>query len=203
MLIVVLTIGIFPGCGGDPEDCERTVPLYFDVFGIELAHASGNAFSFQILPSGSSLLFENYRGIHILPNVNLYGLAEPKKPSLFKQLFQSNSLWAGDFIPGSGGSETEILSNIEVTTINEFSDQYPAGSNIDEIIEVWQGENLIPLADFLASKSESLLQLEDLPYVLRPSIKPPSDVAFEVIIEITFTNGENYSARSGSLNILD
>ena len=202
LLVVVLTIGIFPGCGGDPEECVRTSPRYFDIFGIEVQHASGNAFSFQILPSGSSLLYENYRGLHVLPNVNLYGSASPEK-SFLSELFKGKSLWAGDFIPGDQGSETEVLSDIDVVTINEFNDTYPAGSSIKDIIEVWVGESLVNLEEFINSKNSSLVQLEDLPYVLRPSVSPSTDIPFQVRITISFENGEAYEAVSGELNILN
>ena len=202
-VIIILTLGIFPGCGSDPEECERMVARYFDIFGIEVQHARGDAFNAELLPSGSSILFANYRGFHILPNVELYGMRTTRKKSILSEFSIISSAWAGVFIPGDQGSETEMLTDISVTTLNDFNEQYPAGSNIEEVISVRIGENIIPLQEFLSSKQNDLIQLADLPYVLIPTIEPSRSNPFQVRVQFDLSTGETYEATSGEVNFLE
>ncbi len=203
VLILFFGIGIFPGCGDDFNECSTDgIPKYFDVFDLEAQHTRGDAFSFELLSNGSSVIFENYRGVHILPNVNLYGSVE--EHSFFYDMSWANFAMAATLVPaGYGGSETEMLTGLDIMTVNDYDADHPAGSNVNDISSVRIGARNFTIDEYVSQKENLLIQIEDLPYVIRPNTAPQIDSNIQFMVTLELSTGEAYTATTGEIIIIE
>lgn len=198
ILLCILTIGLYPGCAN--VDCEsENIPQYFDIFGLDVRHTTGDAFSFQFIENGSTVLYANYRGIHLNVNATFYGQVEEKRNPFLSFGMGAKLLACVPPSAGYNGSETESLGDIQVTTLFDFDENHPAESDITDLMKVRLFDVVMDLDEFLSSKKNELIQIEDLPYVLFPEKAPTADESFKVRVKITIDPGEEYTAESPTI----
>ena len=199
LLIGLITFGIMPGCN-DFLECDINAPQYFDIFGVEVRHAIGTIGSIQFAEENSTSVIDNYFGIQISPDAQFYGLESSRKNSFS---WIGSKLWAsGPAIAGWGGSENEMLEDLQVTTLNDFDDTHPAGSTLNDLLSVRLFDGEQDLDSYIQQNNDRLIQIEDLPYILSLEKAPTADSVFQIRVSMTLSTGEEYSSESPKIFLL-
>jgi len=100
--------------------------------------------------------------------------------------------------PGQLGSKEESIESFQVLTLNDFDDNHLAGESINDLFEI---TNLaiepVPLKEFLTNFTENVPQEW---FNLRLLNEPTLSKAFQVMVNVSLSTGENYQASSSIIN---
>ena len=133
LLTLVLSTGIsFQRCSvvEDACDCGDFFGEFFDVRGMELIHFRQTDASVQIIGQGEEVPFSSYSGLNINFIVDYIGHASPKSHG-FSLI---NTAMACTCVPnGIAGSRDEVLTNLVITTINDYDENHLAGDTINDL----------------------------------------------------------------------
>lgn len=198
-LTVILWIGFSEqGCQKPPDDdffgCCEGIARFIDVEKLSLFHQNVS------LSQGNASL-RDYQLVLAMGG-RFYGYYDllQEKESIWAISLMSSAMACDCLGPGFGGSETEILKNITVITVNDFDEQHPAGSNINAMLLISDiGGNFVdkPLDVFIKQNNA----LISSPYLLLKPTKAPVK-PFQVKVKIELSTGEQYEAESTTITIV-
>lgn len=191
-LLVFLTFGMLPGCGDDFDSCiSGNTERFFDITGFTSYHARGEIFNYKPLSNNSIVAFDDYRGLHIYPQLRYYNvesIPEETFPS-----FTSKMMACTPVLQGYEGSENEALFALTVTTLTDFNDAHRSGDKLDDIINVLDGDRYITLSSFLQDRQDKLLTNENFPIVIQPDKQSTLSSTLQLEIYLELSNGESYT----------
>ena len=194
-LTLFLFIGfILPSCHKvtddyyDPIcDCEQT--KFFDIKGLNDLTYQLDSISREVAMPLDTVSFSEFTGgISITYLVDYHAFAEPKASFSFSLI---NTVDASCFCPyGYAGSKTEKIKSFSVITINDFDNEHPANSNINDLLMTYDQDNkLINFDDFLNNKTDAIKKWRR---ILRLKKAPTLNAKFNFKIKLELSTGEVY-----------
>ena len=112
------------------------------------------------------------------------------------------AVYACDCVPPGSLGSTETLTNLTVKTVFAFDDTHPAGSVLNELVAVADAQStLISLNNFLAKRPisyQDMIRFNRLTVAKTPVQEGP----FALDITATLDNGETYTARTVTIQLL-
>lgn len=191
-LILVLLIGVgIPSCL-PPCECPIIQGEFFDIQGGELGNWKGENHSFWVLEKGETVSVEEFRLI-VQFEVDYFGQQlSPSKGIDFSLIPSAYACTCAE--NGLKGSE-EILENLRVITKNNFDENHPANSSLNDLILIQMpGDEEVSLEEYLTRENRSPVYYQNFWLSLKQAPSLPSD--FEVSVEMTLDNGEVYQMDS-------
>ena len=191
LLTGLFLIGInFYNCS-NCECCFGEVPEFFDIQDVFVDHLGLEG---QLLGS-DEIAFDEYGTISIGFEVE-YLVQHSNYNSGFSLI---NSVYGcTPAQPGQLGSKEESIESFQVLTLNDFDDTHLAGESINDLLEI---TNLaiepVPLEEFLTNFTENVPQEW---FNLRLLNEPTLSKAFQVMVNVSLSTGENYQVSSSIIN---
>lgn len=102
--------------------------------------------------------------------------------------------------PGASGSKEESIVDLQVITINEFDDDHPAGSSLNDIIMMDDFNNTRILLDDYLSVDRDNVHAEWFQLFL--TVGPTISQEFQVMVKIELSTGEIYEVETESITFL-
>lgn len=197
LLSVIFMIGfILPSCKKDIDSCGGSSlesSRYFNIKGLNAFVYQNNDNGFEVISSKDTLPFLETTGIYLIYQAEYHSLNLPAFNNSFSLL--STAMACTPIQPGYDGSKTERLENLTITTLNDFDEEHPANSSINDFFEVqtsvFQGED-IPLTEFLQNQTENIKTQELL---LKLKQVPTATPTFHFKISIELSTGEKYETE--------
>lgn len=185
-ITLILVIGFtMPSC--EPKDSCHGVVFrnYFEVENIEVKSFTDYSEN-ESIALNDSVTFEEIDVIHVDYIVNYIASNQPKRDWSFSLM---PSALACSFIPGSSGSKTERLTKFSIITLNDFDDDHPANSNINELFDYegyyWDTlDDSIPLTQFISEQTENLKE-EDMFLKLKKAPEINKEFRLKVVMELS------------------
>lgn len=198
-LCIIIAIGVIPSCSDDDGCSGFEVEEFFNVTGMTVSHIRGDSISYAPLDPNVTIAPDDYNGVHIYAEAEFYSnVIRKTNPFIFGQRLMACSVPAN----GWNGSETESIVDIKVVTVNELNEDFPANSDISEIVNVRTFDETTPLTEFIDREKGKLLEVYLFPITLQPTMLPIPGKQF--VLEITFTlnDGESYKATTSAVTFI-
>lgn len=196
LLSLFFTIGfIFPSCKKENLCGGKSIesPRYFDINGLEAVVFQNNK-GYKLLEPLDTISFSGTTGIYMTYQADYHSLRLPSFNHTFSLI--NSTMACSPTIPGYDGSKTEKLENLSIITLNDFDDEHPANSPINDLFEVqsefFNGED-IQLMEFLQDQTENI-KSQELFLILKQA--PTSNTAFHFKIIVDLSTGESYETES-------
>ncbi len=194
---LILAIGfILPSCNNDDGiDCDcPTVNQYFDIGGLDVLLSEENGIDNSAAYRWSDLLGTlDY-------DVTYYGNLKKKKKhtfftsiSLIPTASACSCLWNG-----YAGSE-EGIESLTFKTIFDYNVDYPAGSDISDIIRLNLNSGNYESVDNFITENNTIIFNEFSQFKLEEA--PTANSVFQLEIEMTLTNGETHSILTDEITL--
>jgi len=194
ILTVFLSIGfLFPSCDRDPYpvcNCPDVLP-YFDIMDLKIHNTEKvKSYSKIIDANQSSISRDSFEGLFLEYLVDYHSNID------FNFSLMNSAIGCSCIDSGYKGSATEKLESIEIITLNDFDDDHPANTSINDLFIMTfetTDQPQLPLDEFLLDNS-SLIEFQFLP--LRITKAPENDMTFHVNVILKLSTGEEYQAES-------
>jgi len=201
-LTLFLFIGfIVPSCDKSEDDdfgCDCSQYKHFDIQGFrDFSYTRDSFFQEEILPFDTVSFAEFKGGAIIRYLVDYHAFAEPKHKRSFSLISTAN---ACSCIGGYAGSKTEKIKDFTITTINDFDNEHPAGSSINDLLITgdFQG-NFLPFDEFLNNQTGFIMQEWRILKLKKPPVLNPE---FNFKIRLELSTGEIYEKAGFPIYIL-
>ena len=201
-LTLFLFIGfIVPSCDkvdDDGFDCDCSQYQYFDIRGLkDFSYRQDSLLREEILPF-DTVSFAEFSGGAILSYfVEYHAFAEPKYEPSFSLIPTAN---ACSCIGGYGGSKTEKFKSFTITTINDFDNEHPANSNINDLLITNDQEgNYIPFDEFLNNQTGFIMQEWR---VIKLKKAPVLNPEFNFKVRLELSTGEVYEKTAYPIYVM-
>lgn len=168
--------------------CGPITGEYFDVKGMDVTHARKDPN--RQVEADELMDFEDYTGINIAFDVeyvaSLSRQANPWRFSLIPEALACDCEYNG-----ISGSKSERLDSFQVITLNDFDDEHPANSSINDLLtayDIWGGD-VDPLNEIVANYQGNL---QEEAMTLKLAKAPELDKEFRVKVVVGLSTGEVY-----------
>ncbi|MEL6659166.1 MAG: hypothetical protein AAFP77_12625 [Bacteroidota bacterium] len=203
LLTLYFFIGVLiPACdfsADDDFDCNCSGSRYFNIMDLEVG-AFSDFDSQASISDGQQLRLEEFAGFYVDYVVDYHACAMPKQDW---SLSLMTSAYACSCIGGYDGSKEEELVWFTVLTVNDFDDNHPAGSSINDLLQYegsfWEQED-VRLVEFLEEEKMGKMRFEDMQ--LRLLKAPEADSLVQVEVQMELSTGESFQALSPAIVIL-
>ncbi|MBT0607463.1 hypothetical protein [Aequorivita echinoideorum] len=201
IIVIALVVGLpLQMCTTNNDDCNcgPIAGEFFDITGMDLSsYERIDENEVEILEENEAVAYDTYDGIQLEYDVDF--ISEASQKSLGFSLI-SSAYACSCKQDGYAGSKFEKLSNLTVTTLNDFDEDHLAGSVINDLIVVkssFRDANGEYLQDFLENYAES--NISD-PYLnLKVDRKPILDENFKVRVKVELSTGEVYEEVTSNI----
>lgn len=197
-LTVMLTLGfVIPSC--DPCDHDP-VPNYFDIEGLSMVNREGVAYNNNLpIEDSSSVNFENY-WFTIDFDVSYYFGQTVKRESAFELNIINSALACRYHDKGYLGSQ-EKIDSLTVTTLNDFDDTHLAGSNINDLLKIYN-INTQTMQDLNSYLGNNISYIKKVRMLFELKKKPAISSFFKARVVMKLKNGEEYTAENLEIELL-
>ena len=202
LLTLYFFIGILiPACDFaiEDDDCNCSGVRFFNVMDLEVGTFS-DFDNFSRISDGQQVRLDQFAGYYIDYIVDYHACA---KPQWDWSLNLMSSAYACSCITGFDGSKDEELVAFTVRTVNDFDDDHPAGSSINDLLQYegsfWEPED-IPLVEFLDEEQMAKMRFEDMR--LRLTKAPEADSLVQIEVKMELSTGEIYQVMSPAIVVL-
>ncbi len=179
-----------PSCE-PPCECPLVAGNFFDIRGMTLSNwklddISGGV-SANLLEEGESVNSGDYQ-LWVNFEVDFVGLQLPQENNFSFSLIPSAYACSCNENGGQGGKDT--LQDLQIITKNDFDEDHPANSSLNDLMVIHFEQDEDNLVDYLARAAREPFMYPSFFLTLKKSPSVPSD--FEVSVEMTLDNGEFY-----------
>jgi hypothetical protein len=195
-LSAVLTSGfVIPSC--DPCDHDP-VPNYFDIEGISLVNREGVTSSSNLpIKDSSSVNFENYWFTMDFGVSYFFGQAS--EPNSSFQLNMMGSALACRYPDKGYQGAQEKIESLTITTLNDFDDTHLAGSNINDLLNIFDiNSGMQDLDDYLG---KNISYIKNVRMLFELKEKPTISSFFKAKVVLKLDNGEEYTAENVEIEL--
>lgn len=202
-LTTLLTIGfIIPSCDGSlgGVDCNCEGSRYFDVQNLDSWYYSNSIYD-RLGTAVDSIDFAEFGGVILKFDSDYH--AQQIIPKIDWTIALMPSALACSCAAGYKGSKTESLIALEVVTKNDFDLDHPAGSRINDLVEVfatgWGPLDEAQLVDDYVNSQEGNIAQEDI--ALQLTKAPSMDALLELEIHLKLSEDEEYTVSTRPITI--
>lgn len=195
-LTAVLTSGfVIPSC--DPCDHDP-VPNFFDIEGLSLVNREGVTFSSNLpIKDSLSVNFEDYWFTMDFEVSYFFGQTVERRSSF--ELNMMNSALACRYPEKGHQGSQEKIETLTITTLNDFDDTHLAGSNINDLLNIFDINSGIQDLDDYLGKNVSYIKRQRMLFELKE--KPTISSFFKAKIVLKLDNGEEYTAENVEIEL--
>lgn len=200
LLTLILSIGfLLPSCDRDPDafcNCPEVIP-YFDIMDLKIHNTEKvEDFSRIIDSNQDSISSDRFEGIF------LEYLVDYHSDINFNFSVMNSAFGCSCVGSGYKGSATEKIESFEIITLNDFDDDHPANTSINDLFIVsieTTGQAPLSLNDFLLDTS-SFIKYEYLP--LRITKTPQNNPDFHIKVILKLSTGEEYEVENSPIRMI-
>ncbi len=96
----------------------------------------------------------------------------------------------------------DTISNIRITTLNNFDDSHPAGSDISDFFKVFKNDSFITIQEFIGFPERAYYENPDNEIINFYLLKSPSIIGeFRFKIEILLSDGTNLTSVTSAITL--
>jgi len=206
-LVLILFIGFnFNNCvSSDDYDCTcGPTAEYFDINGLTFSQSKFNADTnqYEILNTDDVIPFSEYAFINLEFLVDYIANVNSEKDK-FNFSFSTIATAYACSCPERGyyGAKFEGITNLNITTLHDYNDNYKANDNINDLLSFSEYFNFFTSQsheEFIAMNSDNVLFRNNF---IKPTEAPTSGAILEFKIVIELSNGETYEAITPKITI--
>lgn len=188
---ILLAVGFSLG-NCDVCECPAVQGLYFDIKGMRLNQFASTG----LMAFNDTVAYAKYLGVDVQYEVNYISQNSPRRNEF--SLISSASACDCAF-NGESGSKTEMLSKLQVITLNDFDAQHVSGDTINDLLDISNAARVNQSLDSYLLQNTGLIRTEVSR--LRLTKKPASNPQFHVRIIAELSTGEVYDEVSVPIRI--
>ena len=190
LLTFLLTIGFsFTNCDNGSVECScpPNQGNFIDITGLEATHIrslqENGATVFEPIEENTTINFANYSGLDLKYLFDFTSKHQPKKQR--SSGFIPAAYACSCVASGTLGSKFESLESLEITTLNNFDEEHPAGSSLNDIFRI----NGQTIEQYIEDQPRTI-QDREIFFTLRQ--EPKIDKTFLVKVTVVLSTEETY-----------